>query len=260
MVIKCPKCNHYVSDTTAVCPHCGVALKEDAPVLAREPVSASQEEKSKVLEEEIIQQVNPPVEKPMEEPEVDNLANLGPTKEEFPVAEQIPASVAPPPSSAPVAPLPVANHQAKNNTTTVVSVIVVLLLLCGIGGFWYFKNVSNTEELAKVENLYFESVLGTCSYTGTVDGDNLPHGTGEATFADGRFYRGSFVHGNFNGNNAYFLYDNGDVFEGTFVDNQFSEGKYTIKSDGSYFEGSFENGQPNQGLWFDKDGHNLIGQ
>ena len=238
MVIKCPKCNHYVSDTTIVCPHCGVVLKEGAQVQTQEP------------------EVEPP-------------AKEKPTKEELPDAEPKPASVAPPPSpapvaspptSAPTAPTPVAYQQAEKSNVTIISVIVVLLLLCGVGGILYLKNRSHTEDLAKVEKMYFESALGICSYTGTVDGDNLPHGTGEATFTDGRFYRGSFIHGIFNGNDVYFLYDNGDVFEGTFVDNKFSKGKYTIKSDGSYFEGSFENGQPNQGLWFDKDGKNLIGQ
>ena len=246
MVIKCPKCNHYVSDTTAVCPHCGAVLKEETSAQTTEPASAPQEEKPKTKEEEVVQPVNPPVEKPVEEPETEK-----PEKEE---------PVSPPPTSAPVAPPPVTYQQSEKSNITLISMIVVLLLLCGVGGILYLKNRSHTEDLVKVEKMYFESALGICSYTGTVDGDNLPHGTGEATFTDGRFYRGSFIHGNFNGNDVYFLYDNGDVFEGTFVDNKFSKGKYTIKSDGSYFEGSFENGQPNQGLWFDKDGKNLIGQ
>ena len=29
MVIKCPNCNQYVSDTASVCPQCGTYLKED---------------------------------------------------------------------------------------------------------------------------------------------------------------------------------------------------------------------------------------
>ena len=27
MVIKCPHCNHYISDTVTICPHCGNELK-----------------------------------------------------------------------------------------------------------------------------------------------------------------------------------------------------------------------------------------
>ena len=29
MVIKCPECKHYITDTTAVCPHCGYLLNVD---------------------------------------------------------------------------------------------------------------------------------------------------------------------------------------------------------------------------------------
>ena len=29
MVIKCPECNHYVSDTVSVCPHCGFDLNSE---------------------------------------------------------------------------------------------------------------------------------------------------------------------------------------------------------------------------------------
>lgn len=45
MVIKCPKCSRYVSDTTTVCQHCGAVLKEGAPEQKQEPVSVPQEEK-----------------------------------------------------------------------------------------------------------------------------------------------------------------------------------------------------------------------
>lgn len=113
------------------------------------------------------------------------------------------------------------------------------------------------QELKKVEKMYFDSPLGLSFYTGTVDDDQQPHGTGEVTFSDGRIYRGSLEHGKFEGKNAYFKYDNGDSFEGTFVNNGFSEGRYTIKDDGSYFIGTFKNGQPDKGQWYDKSGNRL---
>ena len=32
MVKKCPECNHYISDTVSVCPHCGYAINsEESP-------------------------------------------------------------------------------------------------------------------------------------------------------------------------------------------------------------------------------------
>ena len=108
-----------------------------------------------------------------------------------------------------------------------------------------------------VTNSYFESALGVCSYTGPIDDNEKPHGIGEASFTDGRLYKGPFVHGRMEGSKAYFRYDNGDVFEGSFRDNSFSEGRYTMKDDGSYFVGNFKKGQPNEGIWYDKNGNKL---
>lgn len=119
------------------------------------------------------------------------------------------------------------------------------------------EQTNPVDALQKVDKMYFDSALGVCSYTGTVDENRKPHGTGEVTFTDGRLYRGPFVHGVFEGENAYFKYENGDTFEGSFFKNGFSKGKYTIKDDGSYFIGSFRNGQPDKGIWYDKSGKQL---
>jgi serine/threonine protein kinase len=113
------------------------------------------------------------------------------------------------------------------------------------------------EEIKNVEKMYFDSPLGLSFYTGTVDEDQKPHGSGEVTFTDRRIYRGPLNHGNFEGNDAYFIYDNGDTFEGSFVNNSFSKGRYTIKEDSSYFIGTFKNGQPDKGTWYDKNGNIL---
>lgn len=116
------------------------------------------------------------------------------------------------------------------------------------------ENVSTTKE---VSDRYFNSALGVCSYTGPVDKNDLPHGTGKATFTDGRLYKGPFVHGKMEGDDAYFHYDNGDTFEGSFRNERFYEGRYTMKSDGSYFIGKFSNGQPSTGQWYDKNGNKI---
>ena len=112
-------------------------------------------------------------------------------------------------------------------------------------------------EPKQVTNLYFKSALGVCSYSGPVDDDNQPHGTGEASFTDGRLYKGPFIHGKMEGNNVYFRYDNGDTFEGSFRNERFYEGRYSLKSDGSYFVGKFSNGQPSTGQWYDKNGNKI---
>ena len=56
---------------------------------------------------------------------------------------------------------------------------------------------------------------------------------------------------------ANFKYGNGDTFEGTFSNNVFKEGKYTIIDDGSYFQGTFKNGKPDKGDWYDKSGKKI---
>ena len=105
--------------------------------------------------------------------------------------------------------------------------------------------------------VFHSTALGDYSYTGPVDADGQPHGTGKASFSDGRSYQGPFVHGVMQGTGATFHMKNGDVFTGEFRDDRFHNGRYTIKDDGSYFEGSFKNGQPDQGSWYDKNGNRL---
>lgn len=115
--------------------------------------------------------------------------------------------------------------------------------------------VDSIVEMTKVERMQFESVLGSCQYTGYVDVFNRPDDPqGEAYFNDGRYYKGGFENGVLTGSNAYFKYPNGDVFKGTFKNNAFDWGEYTIAEDGSSFHGSFKNGQPDKGNWFDKNG------
>ena len=104
-----------------------------------------------------------------------------------------------------------------------------------------------------VINFPVKSTLGEYRYNGPIDATEQPHGLGEAIFTDGRKYKGYFIKGVLSGQNSYFQYPNGDVFEGTFKDNSFYEGKYTIAEDGSYFSGTFKDGQPDKGTWYDKN-------
>lgn len=98
---------------------------------------------------------------------------------------------------------------------------------------------------------------GECTYTGEVNTDGIPNGKGQAWFKDGRYYKGGFVNGNMHGENAYFCYKQGDVFEGSFENNKFSQGTFTINSSGEYFRGTFQDGNPLHGKWFDKNGNLL---
>lgn len=121
------------------------------------------------------------------------------------------------------------------------------------------KNADSQKELTEnrngqVNKMFFRSKLGECSYTGMIDADSLPDGMGVALFEDGREYRGTFAHGKMEGKNVFFRYDNGDIFEGSFVNDSFDKGKYTVKEDGSWFVGYFKDGRPEVGVWYDKKG------
>ena len=109
-------------------------------------------------------------------------------------------------------------------------------------------------ERNKVSIVGVQSSIGTYDYLGEVNSD-VPDGYGEAWFEDGRYYKGYFTNGNLNGSCTIFKYDNGDSFEGTFSNNEFDTGTYTIAEDGSCFVGSFKGGQPEKGVWYDKNGN-----
>ena len=112
----------------------------------------------------------------------------------------------------------------------------------------------------KTENFFGETVR----YTGAVFTDPYPgrfypsDENGKMIFSDGRIYEGPFNRGRMEGDNATFTYPNGDEFTGSFYDNHFYEGTYTVKETGEKFVGTFDNnGQPQKGSWYDVDGNLL---
>ena len=92
------------------------------------------------------------------------------------------------------------------------------------------------------------------SYTGMLDSDGLPTGTGKAVFPDKRVYEGNFDKGLLTGDSCKFTFPEGDVFEGSMQNGQFVIGKYTF-SDGTYFSGLFNNGEFGSGTFYDKNGN-----
>lgn len=103
----------------------------------------------------------------------------------------------------------------------------------------------------------------TVRYTGNVFTDPYPGrfypcDNGKMIFSDGRIYEWPFNRGRMEGDNATFTYPNGDKFIGSFYDNHFYEGTYTVKETGEKFVGTFDNnGQPQRGSWYDVDGNFL---
>lgn len=112
------------------------------------------------------------------------------------------------------------------------------------------------EHVWVVISMSFHHSFGDCSYSGSVDNNNLPHGKGVATWTSGtaKEYDGEWNHGVMEGNATYTL-RNGDVFEGTFHADKYNEGSYTSKSTGGKFVGTFKNGSPDKGTWYDKNGN-----
>ena len=110
------------------------------------------------------------------------------------------------------------------------------------------------KQVKEVKEARVVTPLGVCTYTGPIDDEDKPNGVGTAVFDDGRYYDGPFEHGNLSGNDAYFKYDGGDEFKGSFLDNSFYYGTYTMAKDKSHFTGYFNKGKPYNGKWFDKSG------
>ena len=109
-----------------------------------------------------------------------------------------------------------------------------------------------------VQNKSISTSLGECSYSGEIDENGKPNGHGVAvwTKGDGKKYDGQWVHGNMDGQTNY-THRSGDTFVGTFKNNKYHKGRYTIISSGEYFEGTFKNGQPDNGSWYDKSGKKI---
>lgn len=141
-------------------------------------------------------------------------------------------------------------------TKPVIVAVCTIAIVALIVLFWY--NGRQTDITAKeVINTDVQIELGECKYTGTVDDSGRPDGKGVAIFEDGRYYSGRFVNGVAQGDSAYFKYNNGDEFKGSFQNNTFSDGTYTVKQTGEKFVGTFLNGNPHKGTWYDHNGNVL---
>ncbi len=121
--------------------------------------------------------------------------------------------------------------------------------------FWSTSNsMSNAQDIKKtelknVERMNYNSGMGLCEYSGSVDEKDRPHGYGRAYFYNGNYYEGDFIHGIIYTEDAYFKFTNGDVFRGIISCDSLKYGKLTIASENTYFEGTFRNNMPNKGEW-----------
>lgn len=100
-----------------------------------------------------------------------------------------------------------------------------------------------------------DSISAVLSYwTGEVK-DDVPNGIGKIKYLesdkDGRYtYEGKVVKGIREDSNATLSYRNGNSYTGSFENDNFKQGRLTLKNDGVYFEGSFKDNQPWNGKWY----------
>lgn len=166
-----------------------------------------------------------------------------------------------------------------NGSKNVWKILIAVFVIAVVGGmlWWGMRDNEEKQDETIVENeavkketvtdMYWDSPLGIAAYTGevmpdSVDGSDklLPDGIGIARITggtyDGSVYDGEFIQGRMEGKTTYTM-KNGDTFVGTYKDNKYEKGRYTIKETGEYFDGTFKNGNPSEGDWYDKNGNKL---
>lgn len=142
--------------------------------------------------------------------------------------------------------------------------IIVITVFFFIGKNYNLHQTSKNQnsDTVHIEN-YSTKIMGdNCVYTGSAillgDSIYLLNGTGDIKFSDGRYYKGQIKQGVLTSDNAVFYYPNGDTFHGSFENDHFAKGRYTIKKTGDYFIGSFDtNGQPYKGIWYEANGKKI---
>lgn len=169
MVVKCPKCNHFVSDMSPTCPHCGEKLFDSNNSDNNQEESSDNSQIDYSLDEpSSIGQVD--VEQPIlsseEVQQMEELNSVSPLSESTPKVnplEQRGSSMQTSPESsstgsAPVATPPsnVAYQEAKKSNSTLIGIIVLLaVIICGVGGYFYYDNVYLPEKIDREAPRYY---------------------------------------------------------------------------------------------------------
>ena len=202
MVVKCPKCNHFVSDMSPTCPHCGEKLFDsnnsdnnqeessdnsqidyslDEPssigqVDVEQPILSSE----KVQQMEELNSVSPLSEST---PKVNPLEQREPSRQTSPQSSSTYSSpVAQPPSDYPY-------QEAKKSNITLIGIIILLaVIICGVGGYFYYENVYLPEKIDREAPRYYTManviVLRSSRSSGAVFNKvaSLPYGTELITY------------------------------------------------------------------------------
>lgn len=149
----------------------------------------------------------------------------------------------------------------------IIGIFLIFLLIGGGIGFFVVNKLMSNDPVTSIttsveaptgtvtdEPIYGSDNSVAFTYTGEVNDNNRPHGQGTAKYkdADKDTYTGRFENGMRVDDNATLTFKNGDTYKGSFVDDQFGEGVYTIAADKSYFKGTFRDFTPYTGAWYSK--------
>lgn len=172
MVVKCPKCNHFVSDMAPTCPHCGEKLFDENNSKESDNNQEQSLENSQIensfgeasSNEQVV--VEQPVQSTEKESQVRESDSVSPQVETIPKVNSSDPRLSPqqtPPQatstySAPVAPPPseIPYQEAKKSNSTLIGIIVLLaVIICGVGGYFYYDNVYLPEKIDRESPRYY---------------------------------------------------------------------------------------------------------
>ena len=172
MVVKCPKCNHFVSDMAPTCPHCGEKLFDENNSNESDNSQEQSFEKSQIEnslgepspnEKVVIEQPVQSIEKESQTGGSDSVNLQAETTPKVDPSEQreSPQQTSPQATStysAPVAPPPseISYQEAKKSNGTLIGIIVLLaVIICGVGGYFYYDNVYLPEKIDRESPRYY---------------------------------------------------------------------------------------------------------
>lgn len=127
-----------------------------------------------------------------------------------------------------------------------VVVLAVVLLATTLGGGSESEEIVVNDTISNVVNYEFVNANNVSfTYTGAVNADTVPNGEGVGIYPEGT-YKGHYINGLRDGKGSYVTIDGANTFEGTYRNDEYSEGKLTSTDgwvyEGTYQENNFHNG------------------
>lgn len=143
----------------------------------------------------------------------------------------------------------------------------LLAFVCVIGGFFAWKSLGGSSDKSpqviesnQAEDVEMDYVLkgenGNADVSFHYKGqavDGVPEGKGIGEYAEG-IYEGNYHAGKREDTHAIMKMANGDVYDGSWENDYYAHGRYTVSESGMYFEGDYRQGEPYNGTNYNQDG------